>query len=42
VIGHGSNYNIVYLIDFGLAKYYTDSESNHIPFIEKKGMIGTA
>jgi len=30
------------LIDFGLAKYYIDSEGNHIPFFEKKGLIGTA
>lgn len=42
VIGHGNNINIVHLIDFGLAKYYKDSEGNHIPFIKKRGMIGTA
>ena len=42
VIGYGSNFTVVHLIDFGLAKYYKDSEGNHIPFIEKKGMIGTA
>lgn len=32
----------VYLIDFGLAKYYRDSNGNHIPMVEKKGIIGTA
>lgn len=42
VIGYGSNFNSIHLIDFGLAKYYIDSEGNHIPFFEKKGMIGTA
>jgi len=24
---------MVYLIDFGLSKYYRDSKSTHIPFI---------
>lgn len=42
VIGYGANYTVVHLIDFGLAKYYKDSEGTHIPFVEKKGMIGTA
>jgi serine/threonine protein kinase len=42
VIGYHHNFNVIYMIDFGLAKYYKDSEDNHIPFIEKKGMIGTA
>jgi serine/threonine protein kinase len=42
VIGYGFNFNIVHLIDFGLAKYYIDSEGNHIPYYTKKGMIGTA
>lgn len=30
------------LIDFGLSKCYIDSKGVHIPFCEKKGMIGTA
>ena len=42
VIGYGANFTTVYLIDFGLAKYYIDSNGSHIPFVEKKGMIGTA
>ncbi|CAD8165853.1 unnamed protein product [Paramecium octaurelia] len=32
----------IYLIDFGLAKYYRDQNGNHIPQTEKKGIIGTA
>jgi serine/threonine protein kinase len=32
----------VYLIDFGLSKYYKHSNGNHIAWIDKKGMIGTA
>lgn len=42
VIGYGGDYATVNLIDFGLAKYYKDAEKNHIPFIKKRGMIGTA
>lgn len=43
VIGYDDqNYTTVHLIDFGLAKYYKDSDKNHIPFIKKRGMIGTA
>ncbi|CAD8085280.1 unnamed protein product [Paramecium primaurelia] len=34
--------DIVYLIDFGLSKFYKDNQGNHIPMIEKKGIIGTA
>ncbi|EGR33227.1 protein kinase domain protein [Ichthyophthirius multifiliis] len=41
VIGQQGNYKNVYLIDFGLAKYYKDNENNHIKMCEKKGMIGT-
>ncbi|CAD8126886.1 unnamed protein product [Paramecium sonneborni] len=32
----------IYLIDFGLAKYYKDSQGNHIAQSDKKGIIGTA
>ncbi|CAD8098517.1 unnamed protein product [Paramecium sonneborni] len=32
----------IYLIDFGLAKYYRDQKGIHIPQIDKKGIIGTA
>lgn len=34
--------DVLYLIDFGLSKYYKDSNGLHIPMTEKKGIIGTA
>ncbi|CAD8097773.1 unnamed protein product [Paramecium sonneborni] len=34
--------DVVYLIDFGLSKYYKDNHGNHIPMVDKKGIIGTA
>ncbi|CAD8181495.1 unnamed protein product [Paramecium octaurelia] len=34
--------DVIYLIDFGLSKCYKDNQGNHIPMIEKKGIIGTA
>mmetsp|Transcript_14237 Transcript_14237/g.33893 ORF Transcript_14237/g.33893 Transcript_14237/m.33893 type:complete len:429 (+) Transcript_14237:142-1428(+) len=33
---------ILYLIDFGLAKKYRDSKCNHIPYRDNKSMTGTA
>ena len=41
MIGYGLGFNVVHVIDFGLSKYYLDTDKNHIPFQEKKGMIGT-
>ncbi|CAK59297.1 unnamed protein product (macronuclear) [Paramecium tetraurelia] len=41
VIGYIDTHN-VYLIDFGLAKYFKDSNGQHIPLSDKKGIIGTA
>ncbi|CAD8054365.1 unnamed protein product [Paramecium sonneborni] len=32
----------IYVIDFGLSKYFRDSNGKHIPFISNKGLIGTA
>lgn len=43
VIGHGKQSNIIYLIDFGLAKKYWDSrKKQHIPYVENKSLTGTA
>eukprot|EP00931_Biecheleriopsis_adriatica_P075784 TRINITY_DN49578_c0_g1_i1.p1 TRINITY_DN49578_c0_g1~~TRINITY_DN49578_c0_g1_i1.p1 ORF type:complete len:452 (+),score=125.67 TRINITY_DN49578_c0_g1_i1:84-1439(+) len=42
LVGPGKKANIVYLIDFGLAKKYRDAKCNHIPYRENKSMTGTA
>jgi len=43
LIGRGSNSSTVYLIDFGMAKYYRDPQTkSHIPYREKKSLSGTA
>lgn len=43
LIGVGNKTNIVYVIDFGLAKKFRDSKTNlHIPYREGKSMTGTA
>ncbi len=41
VIGN-EHLGTIYLIDFGLSKYYKDGTGKHIPPVEKKGLIGTA
>ncbi|XP_054156984.1 casein kinase I-like [Oppia nitens] len=35
-------YNVVHIIDFGLCKQYIDDNGKHIPFRDRKGIIGTA
>lgn len=43
LIGTGSKANMVYMIDFGLAKKYRDSKNKqHIPYRENKNLTGTA
>ena len=43
LIGTGKNQNLVYAIDFGLAKKYRDSKTGlHIPYREGKSLTGTA
>lgn len=43
MIGKGDKKNIVYIIDFGLAKRYRDPKTGaHIPFKEGKSLVGTA
>lgn len=43
LMGLGKKGNLVYIIDFGLAKKYKDSKTNsHIPYRENKNLTGTA
>lgn len=40
--GKDSSRDKVYIIDFGLAKYYCDSHGTHIPYRDGKSLTGTA
>jgi len=43
LMGLGKRGNLVYIIDFGLAKKYRDARTNaHIPYRENKNLTGTA
>ena len=42
VIGSDENDPNIYLIDFGLSRSYLSEDGHHIPFKDKKGMVGTA
>jgi len=43
LVGDGeTTKNTVYIIDFGLAKCYKNSDGEHIPFREGKNLTGTA
>lgn len=42
-MGISNNQNIVYIIDFGLAKRFRDPKTGlHIPYRDGKSLIGTA
>ena len=42
-MGLGKKGNLVYIIDFGLAKKYRDQKTHqHIPYRENKNLTGTA
>jgi serine/threonine protein kinase len=43
VLGEDLNSNVIYVIDFGLSGRWYDSQTGqHIPYTEKKPMVGTA
>lgn len=43
LMGLGKKGNLVYIIDFGLAKKYRDAKTHqHIPYRENKNLTGTA
>ena len=43
LMGLGRKGNLVYIIDFGLAKKYPDARTHqHIPYRENKNLTGTA
>ncbi|EGR34257.1 hypothetical protein IMG5_018820, partial [Ichthyophthirius multifiliis] len=41
VVGVGKNRNKLYIIDFGTAKKYINSENQHIPFKQNLPFVGT-
>jgi serine/threonine protein kinase len=42
VMGRGRLIETLYLIDFGLSKFYLDAEGHHIPYRTEKELTGTA
>lgn len=42
LMGLGKRTNLVYIVDFGLAKRYQDATGTHIPYREFKNLTGTA
>lgn len=42
VVGDNGDINKLYLIDFGIAKLYKNSDDEHITYKKGKGLIGTA
>lgn len=41
-VGSHSKANVIYLIDFGLAKKYIGKDGKHIPYRDNKLLTGTA
>jgi serine/threonine protein kinase len=41
-LSSGPNFNMIYLVDFGLATSYLDSRGDHYQFSDAKVMTGTA
>lgn len=41
-MGKDKNSHLVYLIDFGLSKFYKDEKGNHIKYKDEKQLTGTA
>jgi casein kinase 1 len=39
--GRDKEKNTIYLVDFGISKYYRDEKGQHIEFNENKPFIGT-
>lgn len=42
LFGYGARSNLIFAVDFGLAKKYRSCEGHHIPFLEKMSLTGTA
>lgn len=40
-MGRKNENNLVYIVDFGIGKYYKNSKGEHIPLNTKKSFIGT-
>ena len=41
-IGYKKQSHWVFILDFGLAKKYMNSNKEHIPYKDRKGLTGTA
>ena len=42
LIGIGKRQHYIYLVDYGLAKFYKDKKGAHIPLRDGKSLTGTA